>query len=74
MFPTSMCTRFQGKPKESHLLGVKRIFHYLKHTPNLGLWYPYNSDFKLVGFFDSDYVGCFIDIKVHMVVISSLGE
>lgn len=34
--PTSMCSHYQENPKESHLLDVKRIFRYLKHTPNLG--------------------------------------
>ncbi|GKG08313.1 hypothetical protein Tco_0334145, partial [Tanacetum coccineum] len=28
----------------SHLHAVKRIFRYLKHQPNLGLWYPKDSD------------------------------
>ncbi|GKC49589.1 retrovirus-related pol polyprotein from transposon TNT 1-94 [Tanacetum coccineum] len=29
--------RYQANPKESHLVAVKRIFRYLKGTPNLGL-------------------------------------
>ena len=37
MFATCMCVRFQANPKESHLMAVKRIFRYLKGTPNLGL-------------------------------------
>ncbi|KAJ9561415.1 hypothetical protein OSB04_006575 [Centaurea solstitialis] len=28
-----------AEPKESHMTAVKRIFRYLKGTPNLGLWY-----------------------------------
>ena len=45
MFSTCLCARFQSDPKESHLIAVKRIFRYLKGTPNLGLWYPRESDF-----------------------------
>nr|GEV48032.1 hypothetical protein [Tanacetum cinerariifolium] len=36
---------------------VKRIFRYLKRKPYLGLWYPKNSPFNLVAYFDSDYAG-----------------
>ena len=37
MFATCLCARFQSDPKESHLIAVKRIFRYLKGTPNLGI-------------------------------------
>ena len=49
MFATILCAHYQESVKESHLLVVKGIFHYLKHTPNLGLWYPHDSELKLVG-------------------------
>ncbi|KAJ9556992.1 hypothetical protein OSB04_011606 [Centaurea solstitialis] len=39
MYSTCLCARYQAEPKESHLTAVKRIFRYLKGTPNLGLWY-----------------------------------
>ncbi|KAI3767016.1 hypothetical protein L2E82_17097 [Cichorium intybus] len=63
VFATNMCTRFQAKPKESHLNAVKRIFRYLKHTTSLGLWYSCESSFDLVGFTDSDFAGCSLDRK-----------
>ncbi|GJW48757.1 putative ribonuclease H-like domain-containing protein [Tanacetum coccineum] len=47
----------QVTPKVSHLHAVKRIFRYLKHQPNLGLWYPKDSPFHLEAFSDSDYAG-----------------
>ncbi|GKB83546.1 retrovirus-related pol polyprotein from transposon TNT 1-94 [Tanacetum coccineum] len=34
---SQVCQRYQANPKESHLVTVKRIFRYLKGTPNLGL-------------------------------------
>ena len=55
MFVTYLCARFQSDPKESHLIAVKRIFRYLKGTPNLSIWYPKNTDFDLTGSTDSDY-------------------
>lgn len=63
MFATCLCARFQADPKESHLIAVKRIFRYLKGTPNLGIWYPKDTGFDLVGYTDSDYAGCKIDRK-----------
>jgi hypothetical protein len=51
------------QPKKAHLRGVKKIFRYLKHTPNVGLWYPKGATFDLIGYSDSDYVGCQIDRK-----------
>jgi hypothetical protein len=39
MFSVCLCARFQANPKESHLKALKRIIRYLKHTPNIGLWY-----------------------------------
>ena len=63
MFATSMCARYRANPKESYLQAVKRIFRYLKHTPQLGLWYPRDSPFELIGYTDSDHAGCAIDRK-----------
>ncbi|GKA58760.1 retrovirus-related pol polyprotein from transposon TNT 1-94, partial [Tanacetum coccineum] len=54
---------YQANPKESHLVAVKRIFRYLKGTPNLGLWYPKGSGFDLKAYSDSDYAGCNLDRK-----------
>ncbi|GJR55107.1 retrovirus-related pol polyprotein from transposon TNT 1-94 [Tanacetum coccineum] len=54
---------YQANPKESHLVAVKRIFSYLKGTPNLGLWYLKGSRFDLKAYLDSDYVRCNLDRK-----------
>ena len=61
MFATCLCARYQACPKDSHLKAVKRIFIYLKGTPHLGLWYPKDSNFDLIGYSDSDFAGCKID-------------
>lgn len=41
----------------------KKNFSVFKHTPNLRLWYPHDSEFKLVGYTDSDYGGYRINRK-----------
>ena len=58
-----MCARFQANPKETHLIAVKRILRYLKHTPSIGLWYPKGARFELIGYSDLDYAGCKVDRK-----------
>jgi hypothetical protein len=50
-----MCARFQASLRESHLKAIKRILRYLKHTQDVGLWYPKDARFELVGYSDSDY-------------------
>ncbi|KAJ9565935.1 hypothetical protein OSB04_001901 [Centaurea solstitialis] len=63
MYSTCLCARYQAEPKKSHLTAVKRIFRYLKGTPNLGLWYSKDSGFDLTAYSDSDFAGCKIDRK-----------
>ena len=36
---------------------------YLKHTPDLALWYPKGCHFDLVGYADADYTGFLVDQK-----------
>jgi hypothetical protein len=42
---------------------IQRVFRYLKHTPEFGIWYFASSSLDLVGFSDTDFVGCEIDQK-----------
>ncbi|XP_073222091.1 uncharacterized mitochondrial protein AtMg00240-like [Cicer arietinum] len=52
-----LCARFQSSPKESHFTAVKRIFHYLVGTTDLGIWYSKGSHFDFVAYCDADYAG-----------------
>jgi hypothetical protein len=74
MLSVCMCARFQANSKECHLMSVKRIFRYLVHTPNLGLWYPKGSTFNLFGYSDSDYAGCKVDRKSTSGTCQFLGR
>ncbi|GJY75957.1 copia protein [Tanacetum coccineum] len=55
---TCLCAQYQAKPTEKHLKEVKRIFHYLRGTVNIGLSYTKDSSFELTEFSDADYAGC----------------
>jgi hypothetical protein len=63
MFSVCLCARYQSNPKESHLKAVKRIFRYLNHTHDFGLFYPKSSTFDLVTYSDADFAGCKSDRK-----------
>ena len=63
IFATCLCARFQADPRDIHLVVVKRILRYLKGTPNLGIWYPRESGFNLLGYTYSDYAGSVVDRK-----------
>jgi hypothetical protein len=55
MLSVCMCARFQAAPKDCYLSAVKRIMRYVVLTPNIDLWYPRGSHFKLLGYSDVDY-------------------
>ena len=74
MFLTCLCARFQADPRESHLIAIKRIFRYLKGTTNLGIWFPRDSGFDLIGCSDADYPGCRIDEKSTTCTCQFLGN
>ncbi|KAD4585747.1 hypothetical protein E3N88_23348 [Mikania micrantha] len=74
VFATSICARYQSKPKVSHLIAVKRILRYLKGTPDTGLWYPKDDNFSFKAYSDSDYRGCKTDAKSTTGGAQFLGE
>ncbi|XP_073133767.1 secreted RxLR effector protein 161-like [Henckelia pumila] len=74
MFSVGLCARFQSDPKQSHYIAAKRILKYLKGTQNVGLWYPKDSSFNLIGYSDADYAGCRIDRKSTSGTCQFLGD
>jgi hypothetical protein len=62
-FSVCLCARFQASPRTSHRQAVKRIFRYLRHTPDFGLWYSASSSLALHGFSDADFAECRLDKK-----------
>jgi len=61
MFSVCMYARF-ANPKECHYNAEQRILKYLKGT-NVGLWYPNEATLNLIGYLDSNFVGCKLDRK-----------
>nr|GFB23103.1 hypothetical protein [Tanacetum cinerariifolium] len=74
MFATCMCARYQENPNEHHVSAVKRIFHYLKGTINLGLWYSKDFGFDLTAYSDANHAGCHLDRKSTSGSVQFLGD
>nr|XP_016493209.1 PREDICTED: uncharacterized mitochondrial protein AtMg00810-like [Nicotiana tabacum] len=74
MFSICKCARFQSAPKESHLISVKQIIHYLIRTTSYGLWYPHSKNFILEGFSYADLVGDNEDKKSTSGTCQLLGK
>jgi hypothetical protein len=62
-FSVSLCAHFQASKRTSHRQVVKRIFRYLRHAPDFGLWYSASSSLALHGFSNADFAGCRLDRK-----------
>jgi hypothetical protein len=67
-----MCARFQASPRESHLKATKMILRYLKHTQDVGVWYPKGANFELIGY--SDYAGDKVKRKSTLGTCQLLGR
>ncbi|KAK6160684.1 hypothetical protein DH2020_004065 [Rehmannia glutinosa] len=72
-FVVGVCARFQSAPKESHMTTAKRILRYLKGSQEVGLWYPKEGGFKLIGYSDSIF-GCRVDRKKYIGTCQMLGN
>ncbi|GJU36593.1 retrovirus-related pol polyprotein from transposon TNT 1-94 [Tanacetum coccineum] len=73
MFNVCLCARFQETPKTSHLEAIKRIFHYIKGTSHLGLWYPKGTSLESIVYANSYYAGDYVDQKSTSGVCTFVG-
>ncbi|WVZ96872.1 LOW QUALITY PROTEIN: hypothetical protein U9M48_042455 [Paspalum notatum var. saurae] len=65
--------RSRRRPGRTCVRAVKRIFRYLKFTPELGIWYSSGSSLFLRGFSDANHAGCRIDRKSTSGICQLLG-
>lgn len=54
-YPVGIVSRFMSKPIKEHWLQVKRLLRYIKGSVQTRLCYKKSTDFKLVGYCDSDF-------------------
>ena len=58
-----MVAIFSANPKEYHMMAIKRIIRYQKHTKDYGLWYKLGGNLDLKVFTNADWVGNLDDRK-----------
>ncbi|KAK8924195.1 hypothetical protein KSP39_PZI019372 [Platanthera zijinensis] len=62
-FVVGLLGRYQSNPKPDHWVVVKKVLRYLKGTSDIKLVYHKVQNLKLVGYTDSDFIGCGDDRK-----------
>jgi hypothetical protein len=73
-FTVCLCACLPASPLNSHQQAVHWIFWYLKYTLEFGIWYSTSSSLYLVGFSETDFVGCGIDRKITSGTCHFLGS
>lgn len=61
-FSVGVCAKYQVASKESHLKATKRIIRYFQGTTKFGLWYPFYTTSKIVGYLVANWVS---DVEDH---------
>ena len=70
----SLISIFMEIPKSTHWQEGKMILIYVVGTTNYGVLYTSNSDFKLIGYTDNDFVVSVDDKKSTLGYVFSLGS
>ena len=73
-FAVGLISRFMKNLANSHMKAAKRILYYLKGTLDYGLFYSSSKDFKLMSYYDCDFVGDLDDRKSTTDFIFFLGD
>ncbi|XP_074277770.1 secreted RxLR effector protein 161-like [Silene latifolia] len=73
-YSVSVVSKFMHNPSKQHLGAVRRILKYVADTTEYGIFYSKVSDFKLVGYTDSDWAGCLDDRKITSGYVFTLGS
>jgi len=63
LYVVSVLSIFMNCAKESHFKAAKRVLRYVKETLNYGMKFNQLQDFKLQGYFDSDWAWPLDDMK-----------
>ncbi|CAH9050651.1 unnamed protein product [Cuscuta epithymum] len=57
-YSVQVLSQFLASPTDVHMSAAHRVLRYLKNSPGKGLLYPFNSDFSIQGYTDSDWAAC----------------
>ena len=59
-FSVRVVSRFMSNSPKLHHRAAKRILRYITGTLNFGIWYTHVTNFKLIGFTDSDWASSLV--------------
>ncbi|XP_068339218.1 uncharacterized mitochondrial protein AtMg00810-like [Pyrus communis] len=74
LYAVELVNRYMENPTTTHSKTTKRILRYLKGTINFGLFYSSSSNYKLVGYSDSDSAGDSDDRKNTTGFVFFMGD
>eukprot|EP00253_Pinus_taeda_P034035 PITA_34035 len=74
MYAMSLVSRFMDTPKDTHWQAAKRILRYVNGTKHYGILYQETSDFRLIGYTDSDWAGSVNERKSTSGYVFHLGS
>eukprot|EP00253_Pinus_taeda_P012346 PITA_12346 len=74
MYAVSLVSRFIETSKETHWQATKRILRYVNGTKQYGVLYTTTSDFRLVGYTDSDWAESVNDRKSTLGYVFHFGS
>jgi hypothetical protein len=57
-FVTWMLGRYQKNSSISHWNGIKKVLRYIQGTKDIILMYERSDSLQIVGYSDSDFIGC----------------
>jgi hypothetical protein len=72
-FAVKTLSQFMVEPRRVHWVAAKHVLRYLCGTVDYGLDYHRGDGVHLVGYTDSDWVGCVSDRKNHFKVLLWIG-
>ena len=73
-FAVNTLNQYMVEPRSVHMVGAKHILIYVVGTVDFGLDYVRGDGVSLVGYTDSDWVGCAADRKSTSGCCFSLGS
>ncbi|XP_076948396.1 secreted RxLR effector protein 161-like [Bidens hawaiensis] len=57
-YSVNVLSHFVANPRQNHMEATIRVLKYLKSTPGQGILLPNSGGVNLIGYTDSDWLGC----------------
>ena len=71
-YAVGMLGKYQSNPGIDHWKATKKVLRYLQGTKNYMLMYKRSNHLEVIGYLDSDFVGCLDSKKIHIWLFVSI--